>query len=251
MTVLGNRETYATPGMQWMSVGSGVYHAEGGGDSPDGLQGFQIWINVPADRKMDPPRYGTVEPDKLPLVACDGSSSSSSSIDSSRSAASSSSRARARVLAGNALNTSGPFLTTQPIQMIDFELQPGGKVHFDVASGLDTAILFVYQGQQGMHVENAGFSEMLGADSVVLFDASDDSHRSILLSVPDSHAEGANAMLFAGKKLKQPIAWRGPIVMNTQSQIEQTFAELRDGSFPPVRVPWNYKRIANRPSTGL
>jgi redox-sensitive bicupin YhaK (pirin superfamily) len=68
---LGNRETFATPGMQWMSTGSGVMHAEGGGDTIKGqrTQGFQIWVNVPAEHKMDDPEYGTVTPDRLPAVS--------------------------------------------------------------------------------------------------------------------------------------------------------------------------------------
>jgi redox-sensitive bicupin YhaK (pirin superfamily) len=66
---LGHRGTFDTPGMQWMSTGSGVEHAEGGAnDKGQLIQGFQIWINVPAQHKMDDPRYGTVPTKDLPLV---------------------------------------------------------------------------------------------------------------------------------------------------------------------------------------
>ena len=66
---LGNRETFETPGMQWMCTGSGVEHAEGGAnDIGQIVQGFQIWINVPAEKKMDDPKYGTVPTKDLPLV---------------------------------------------------------------------------------------------------------------------------------------------------------------------------------------
>ena len=66
---MGNRETFATPGMQWISVGSGIEHAEGGA-TPAGelMNGFQIWINVPSKHKLDDPKYGTVEPSELPLL---------------------------------------------------------------------------------------------------------------------------------------------------------------------------------------
>lgn len=66
---LGNREEFATPGIQWISVGSGIEHAEGGG-TPAGvnMQGFQIWINVPAENKMDDPSYGTHSPGEIPVI---------------------------------------------------------------------------------------------------------------------------------------------------------------------------------------
>lgn len=54
-------------------------------------------------------------------------------------------------------------------------------------------------------------------------------------------------MVFSGKRINEPIAWRGPIVMNTQQQLQQTFRELERGTFPPVRASWDYKRIATKP----
>jgi redox-sensitive bicupin YhaK (pirin superfamily) len=66
---LGNRGEFASPGMQWISVGSGIEHAEGGGTPAGEYQdGFQIWVNVPSSRKMDDPRYGTEPPENLPIL---------------------------------------------------------------------------------------------------------------------------------------------------------------------------------------
>lgn len=221
---LGNRESYETPGMQWMSTGSGVMHAEGGA-TPKGVttQGMQIWVNVPATRKMDNPRYGTVPTQDMPLKKI-------------------ASGVMARVLAGTAFGVEGPFQTTQPVQMIDFELDGGSSVTMQVPDGLDTAILYVYDGE--FKSLNA-HSERISTGQIVLLDASSDVLRGFELSTETS--SHGKAILFAGKKLREPVAWQGPIVMNTQEQLQQTFRELRSGAFPPVRVPWDYKSFSSKP----
>ncbi|CAB9519806.1 Pirin-like protein [Seminavis robusta] len=225
---LGNRETFETPGMQWMSTGSGVVHAEGGGNEKGQVvQGFQIWINCPAERKMDDPRYGTVPTQDLPLVDVAPG-------------------VTARVLAGHAFqNITGPFATSQEVQMIDLELQAGSTTGcLDLISeGLDTAMLYIYEGT--MATVNNKEESAIQSGQIVLFDASSDENRGMELVA--SKEEGAKALLFAGKKLKEPIVWHGPIVMNTQSQIQETIRELRKGTFPPVRVKWDYKRLATKP----
>ena len=220
---LGNRETYQTPGMQWMNTGSGVMHAEGGSNEKgDRVQGFQIWINVPQERKMDKPAYGTVTPDNLPrLHVGDG--------------------IEARVLAGTMFDHTGPFQTKQDVQMIDFEFEPRSTIETSIAAGLDTALLYVYEGS----LSDINGQKAASNQSVVLFDANDESKCDLKMTAGGEEKTGV--LLFAGKKLKQPIAWHGPIVMNTQQQIQGTFRELRSGEFPPVRVDWNYKEIASRP----
>lgn len=255
---LGNRETFATPGMQWMSVGSGVEHAEGGANEKGTLvQGFQIWINVPSEHKMDDPDYGTVGDEDMPVL----------SIGTKE-------KSRARILAGPAFgnndetsttttSTRGPFRTKQEVQMIDFELQPGDRFDFEIANDLDTALLYVYEGAllEPVHGDdevtttttttttpptNANPKQpLLDRGSIVLFDATSNDRRTIsLATAPD---QTASVMLFAGKKLREPIAWRGPIVMNTQEQIRETFRDMRNGSFPPKRVDWDYKKHKSRP----
>ena len=221
---LGNRESYATPGMQWMSTGSGVVHAEGGAnDVGDVVQGFQIWINVPAENKMDDPAYGTVPTEDLPLVrVSDGT--------------------QARILAGEGWNEVGPMKAQAEIQMFDFELSAGSTTGcFEIAPGLNTAMLYVYEGS----LETVNDSKTVKEGHIILFDADSEDSRGIELTT--SKDTPARALLFAGKKLREPIAWHGPIVMNTQEQIMDTLRELRSGNFPPVRVPWNYKRMADFP----
>lgn len=220
---LGNRGEYATPGMQWISVGSGIEHAEGGG-TPKGQNdcGFQIWINVPADRKMDDPRYGTVPPEDLPVLAAEG--------------------LHARVLAGAVGGASGPFQTVQPLQMVDYALGPAASHTHVVPAELDNCLVYVYQG----HGSVCGMPVPL--QSIVRVDATDASARTVTLA---AGPEGMSAMLFAGKRLRQPIAWQGPFVMNSDAELRQAMSECRSGAFPPIRAPWDYKRLAAFPKDKL
>mmetsp|Transcript_14776 Transcript_14776/g.30567 ORF Transcript_14776/g.30567 Transcript_14776/m.30567 type:complete len:285 (-) Transcript_14776:80-934(-) len=230
---LGNRETFSTPGMQWMSVGSGVYHAEGGAnDKGEVSQGFQIWINVPKEHKMDDPDYGTVTNEEMPILEIGDKKGS-----------------KARILAGDAFEPSdptGPFRTKCPVQMIDLEMAENDTFEFEIADGLDTAMLYVYEGAlASVNGSEEKGKTVLKHGTIVLLDADDKDRRRICLAT--SSDVPAGVMLFAGKKLKEPIAWHGPIVMNTQEQIHDTFMEMRMGDFPPKRVPWDYKRWASRP----
>ena len=105
---LGNREVYASPGFQWMSVGSGVEHAEGGG-TPAGerTHGFQIWLKMPRAKMGDAPRYGTVEPSAITTVDLDGNGSV------------------ARVIAGPFRDATGPASFAVTVQIVDVDLRPG------------------------------------------------------------------------------------------------------------------------------
>ena len=219
---MGNRETFTAPGMQWCSVGSGIEHAEGGG-TPEGdnTTGFQIWVNVPARNKMDDPAYGTVPADRLPVVQLPHG-------------------VVARVLAGPLGDVTGPFSTKTAVQMIHWEIPAGAEVAHDVPANLDNAMAFVFRGD----VTLPG-AQKIGSQQVGRFDAANTETRTIRLVGGPS---GAGVMLFAGKMLKQPIAWRGPIVMSSSEEVAAAFAELRAGSFPPVRVPFNYKRLSDFPA---
>jgi len=217
---LGNRETFETPGMQWMSVGSGVEHAEGGG-TPAGVsrQGFQIWLNVPAKDKMLDPTYGTEPPEAIPQEEVAPG-------------------VMARLLAGPMGTRVGTFKTKAFVQVADFEVEPESILTHSIPEGMDTCLLYVYKGQatvSGQKLEKA----------VAVFDAASDSDRSFEISGTGSAK--VQAILFAGKRLNEAIAWHGPIVMNTQDEIRQCFQELKSGNFPPKRVPWDYRVIANKP----
>ena len=229
---MGNRETFETPGMQWCSCGSGIEHAEGGG-TPAGVvrTGFQIWVNVPSHLKMRDPQYGTHSPSEIPrLELAPG--------------------VHARLLAGSLADDEddagtdtppqrGPFQTVARVLMMDVELTPGASLSHEVPRALNTALLYVYDGGGSVN------GEIVPTQSVVQLDAEVESARSLQIT---AGGDGLSAMLFAGTRLNEPIAWHGPIVMNTQRELQECFDELRSGRFPPKRVPWDYKRAAARPA---
>lgn len=165
---------------------------------------------------MDDPRYGTVPSKDLPLVTLNDSGD-----------------VEARVLAGNALGVKGPFQTVQPVQMIDYRLKKGSSVQFNIEEGLDTAMLYVYEGS----LKSANGKYDIQEGSVILFDATSNDKRGFAIQNEGDAETGV--MLFCGGKLQEPIAWHGPIVMNTQEQIMSTMNEIRSGQFPPKRVDWD------------
>lgn len=169
---------------------------------------------------MDDPRYGINDPSEIPISESNGT--------------------KVRVLAGNySLNLSGPFKTVQPLQMLDIELQPNVDI-FDhsIPEELDNCIALVYEGEGKIN------GEELKKNQVIRLDASDKSVRGCRFS---SGSDGMSVMFFAGKRLNQPIAWHGPIVMTTNDELRQTFKELQNGNFPPVRAAWNYRKWSDFP----
>jgi len=124
------------------------------------------------------------------------------------------------------------------IQMADFEMSAGSMVPHELPLELDTCILYAYSGSGTVN------GAALPPGSVALLDASNANARRFEVTAAPS---GLHFMLFAGTKLKEPIAWRGPIVMNTDQELMECFQELRSGRFPPKRVAWDYKRIATKP----
>jgi len=219
---LGHRETFQSPGMQWMSCGSGIEHAEGGGTpAGESHDGFQIWVNVPSDRKLDAPRYGTEPPESIPQLEI-------------------SPGALVRVLAGEFNQSThsrrGPFATGHAeVQMFDYELKPDAQASHHLPAGFDTCLLYVYEGSlhiNGQHVESK---------RVIVLDATSQSARGFSVKAGQN---GLSLLLFAGKKLKQPIAWYGSIVMTTDQELRDTYRDIQSGAFPPVRAPWDYKTAA-------
>jgi redox-sensitive bicupin YhaK (pirin superfamily) len=226
---LGNRGEYATPGMQWISVGSGIEHAEGGG-TPAGekITGFQIWINVPSQHKYDDPQYGIVEPKDFPFLTYEDG-------------------VTARLLAGPLDDHVGPFQTKQPLQMIDFTLPPGTSRSHEVPSALDNCLAFIYSNNGGI-VNNQPFPQF----SVLRFDASNntsDAFRTIILENPVSATSELTVLLFAGKRLNEPVVWHGPFVMNTDEQITKVVNDYQKGKFPPKRSSYDYKKFSTFPDS--
>lgn len=215
---LGNRETFNSPGLQWISVGSGIEHAEAGG-TPEGEieAGFQIWINVPKEKKMLPPKYGG---GSIPVLMGEGFSG--------------------RLLAGRVGDKQGPFETATAVEMIDITVAPGATWSHELGVEYDQSLVFCYKGQGTV---NAASCSMHG---IVQLDAQDVSGGRTVEIAADS-TNSMSFLLFSGKRIGEPIAWRGPFVMNTDLEIQDCLAEVRAGQFPPVRVAWDYKKLSSFP----
>ena len=222
---LGNRETYATPGAQWISVGSGIMHAEGGGTPKGELEeGFQIWINTPSALKMEKPRYGTHPPSQLPLVQLGGGST-------------------VRLLAGALGEAAGPFKAAADVQIADYALAPGTSVEHALAPSHDNCLIYCYRGAAVVggaplpsgHVARL---DMASAAAAPL--------RTVQLTSSGEAAE-TGLLVFAGRMLQQPIAWHGPFVMTTQAEIRSTLEEYRNGTLLKVRAPWDFTKAAAAP----
>lgn len=167
--------------MQWCSVGSGIEHAEGGGSQKgERMEGFQLWLNVPRERKMDDPRYGTIGPDQLPVLRFGGGVS-------------------ARLLAGALGGETGPFKTVAPLLMFDASVPAGETFLLAVPPEFDTAMAYVWRG--AARVNGAGASK----HQIALLDARGADARGLEIAAAAGAAEAASVMVFIGKKLKQPM----------------------------------------------
>ena len=210
--------------VQWMTAGSGVIHQEMPKGGPDGrMGGFQLWANLPASRKMMDPRYRDVKSADIPEVKMPGG-------------------VTARVICGAVGKTRGPVrdIVIEP-DYIDVAMPPGEEFVHPTKPG-HTVIAYVFEGEgcfsdepglSSYDVEPASYFDLerrpfLGDASVVLFG---DGSR-IKVTTADAPVR---FLLMSGRPLGEPVAWRGPIVMNTQEELHAAFREYRNGTFikPP------------------
>ena len=233
---LGHRQEFESPGMQWISVGSGVEHAEGGG-TPMGerLTGFQIWINVPSSQKMKPPRYGTEPPENIPIVdvqcADDEEANSLFTL-------------QVRLLAGELNGRAGPFRTVTDVRIVDyFHIPFNSTILHAVLPQHDNCLVFAYKGSGVIND-----AQPISQHDIVRMDVGQwiELNTSRQFSVTSTTEGGISLLIFDGKRLNQEIAWHGPFVMTTQSEIQQTLRDYRRGKFPVERVEWDYKRTSTR-----
>lgn len=187
--------------VQWMTAGSGIIHEEMPGDE-DRLTGFQLWVNLPREHKMTAPRYQNINASEIPTVT--------------------SAHATVRVIAGEFQATKGPVsdIFAHPTYL-DIELDAHAHVDISVPQG-DTAFCYIIRGE--LTVDESG-SATYGNRTVVLFERVGD-------SVELRAGNTATRLLFmSGTPLNEPIAWGGPIVMNTEAELQTAFEELRNGTF--------------------
>src|SRR5207248_5915576 len=216
---LGNRGRLGAGDVQWMTAGSGILHQEmPQGDARGRMHGFQLWSNLPSALKMTKPRYQDVAAGDIPEVVDDDGT-------------------RVRVICGDFWGKKGPVegVAADP-RYLDVSVPPGQRKRLAV-DRTRHAFAYVFAGSgtfrdasEPRAVKNElAESHPIAANetgnrSLVLFDTGDE----ITVQAGD---EGIRFLLVSGKPIEEPVAWYGPIVMNTEDQLRQAYSELRNGTF--------------------
>ena len=218
---LGNRGTLGAGSVQWMTAGRGILHQEmPKGNAQGQMHGFQLWANLPAAMKMTAPRYQDVAGADIPEVTEDDGT-------------------RVRVIVGSFRGARGPVdgIAADP-QYLDIFVPAGRKRTFQL-DRWRRAFAYVFEGTgnfrdasapEGVLLEKAlaghevNIRDLSGNRTLVRFGAGDE-------VTVTAGPQGIRFLLISGQPLKEPVAWHGPIVMNTQAEIQQAMKELRNGTF--------------------
>jgi redox-sensitive bicupin YhaK (pirin superfamily) len=217
---LGNRGNLGAGDVQWMTAGSGILHQEmPRGDAHGRMHGFQLWANLPSSLKMTKPRYQDVAGKDIPEVVDDDGTT-------------------VRVICGEFWGRKGPIegVAADP-RYLDVWVSPGRKKRLAVETSRH-AFAYVFAGSgsfrdasdpQAVLTEEIATGATVrdhdtGNRSLVLFDRGDE----VVVQAGD---EGIRFLLVSGKPIEEPVAWYGPIVMNTKEQLQQAIGELRSGTF--------------------
>ena len=217
---LGNSGTLGAGDVQWMTAGSGILHQEmPHGDEHGRMHGFQLWANLPHALKMTAPRYQDILARDIPEVVDDDGT-------------------RVRVICGTFWGKTGPVagVAADP-RYLDVWVPPRVRRTLPVEASRH-AFAYIFEGSgtfrdasapRAVQTEwvgeaGAGGRDEAGNRSLVLFDSGDE------ITVQAGEA-GIRFLLVSGQPLAEPVAWRGPIVMNTEAELRRAYAELRDGTF--------------------
>ena len=198
---LGNSGVISDGDVQWMTAGSGIVHEEMPERSDGKMAGFQLWANLPSHHKMMHPRYQDIKSETIPEIE-------------------SQTGAKVRVICGEFEGTKGPVqdIVTDP-EYFDVTIKKNENFTHSVKEGY-TAFAYVFEGDGSFGSDK----EQVQNGTLVLFDNGTD-------IVVNSGNEGVRFLLISGKPLKEPIAWRGPIVMNTDEELRVAFDEYQRGTF--------------------
>jgi hypothetical protein len=217
---LGNKGRMAAGDVQWMTAGSGILHQEmPHGDAHGRMHGFQLWANLPAALKMTDPRYQDIPASAIPEITEDDGT-------------------KARIICGEFWGKQGPVegVAADP-RYVDISVPPNKRKRIQIETTRN-AFAYVFAGAgtfrdasdpQAVLTEsaidpNAPATYDAKNHSLVLFDRGDE-------IVVQAGPEGIRFLLVSGKPLEEPVAWYGPIVMNTQAELRQAMNELHNGSF--------------------
>lgn len=185
--------------VQWMTAGSGIMHEEMP-QGERGIKGFQLWVNLPSKHKMMKPRYQEVKSNHIPKIPY-------------------AKNTVIRLIAGGLQNIDAPVteIMAEPVYM-DVEISGSETVSLPVAQS-HNAFLYIFEGS--LHIDN----KKINQGNVILLNRDGDS---VEISVGST---GARFLIAAGKPLGEPIAWYGPIVMNTRTELETAVNDLQTGTF--------------------
>ena len=217
---MGNSGVISAGDVQWMTAGGGIIHQEmPKGDATGTLRGFQLWANLPAANKMMPPRYRGIQAAQIPLVDLPGG-------------------ATARIICGEAGGVRGPVadVVIEPLYL-DVSVPAGGNLRYPVPKG-HTVMAYVIDGKGqfapeadpfAFDVEGGNYFDLerecqIGPKNLAVFGDGDE------LAIAGGDA-GVRFLLIAGKPIGEPVAWHGPIVMNTQAELREAINDLQKGTF--------------------
>ena len=229
---LGNRGTLGAGDVQWMTAGRGIMHQEmPQGDALGRMHGFQLWANLPSSLKMTAPRYQDIKAIEIPEIVDDDGT-------------------RLRVVCGEFWGKKGPVDgVAADLRYLDLFVPPGKRKTLKVEVDRH-AFAYVFEGsgiftaasqpigvlsEKQVDGNEILIREKAGDRSLVLFDSGDE----IAVQAGD---KGVRFLLVSGKPIQEPVAWYGPIVMNTQTELQQAVSELRSATIikdrmsgPPTR----------------
>ena len=194
---LGNSGTIAEGESQWMTSGSGILHQEMP-MATERMLGFQLWLNMAQADKMSEPAYLSITQDMIPVIEAD--------------------HAKARVLSGGYGGVNGVLPRHIQAGILDVSLPKGERITLPTKPE-ETVFAFLILGDAVVD------AHLLTEKTAVLFGAGDS------VSIEATPDRDLRFILFSGKALHEPVAWGGPIVMNTREELDLAFAELRNGTF--------------------
>ena len=217
---MGNKGVINTGDVQWMTAGGGIIHQEMPKGDENGLMwGFQLWANLPASHKMMAPRYRDLKSEQIPEVTLENG-------------------AKIKIICGEVKGKRGPVqdIVIDP-EYLDVMLPPGSEFIHPVKRG-HTVFAYIFAGKgyfceeknpftyevQGENYFDIQRDPHVGMENLLLFDDGDQ----VMVS---TESESVRFLLLSGRPIGEPVAWHGPIVMNTQEELRIAFEEYRGGTF--------------------
>jgi quercetin 2,3-dioxygenase len=200
---IGNKGVISSGDIQWMTAGSGIIHQEMPKGSRDGkMYGFQLWTNLPKSHKMMKPRYREIKNNDIPEVLLPNG-------------------VKIKVISGNVLNTQGSVkdIITDP-EYLDISI-PKNSEYIHHTKNDYTVFIYVIEGSG---IFSPDETESMDNETIILFEKGDN-------IVIHTKEETVRFLLLSGKPIDEPVAWYGPIVMNTQEELETAMNEYRNGTF--------------------